>query len=212
MANKKNNCSSQETQRKLLQAAGEVFAEHGFHSATIREITRRAGASIAAVNYHFSDKGELYAAVIRRIGEEGRSIIPPDDDTDADPRTQFLAFVERLSSAMLGRPKEAWKSILLAREFAHPTDALDSLLEHVIHPINRRLSGIIARDTGLDPGDPRIGLAVSSVMAQCVYTLQHQDHIAQLHTQVDPCTSIEQYARHIAEYSYGGLAPLRVAR
>ncbi len=212
MANKKNNCSSQETQRKLLQAAGEVFAEHGFHSATIKEITRRAGASIAAVNYHFNDKGELYEAVIRRIGEEGRSIIPPEDDPDADAREQFLTFVERLCSAMLGRPKEAWKSILLAREFAHPTEALDSLLEHVMRPINRRLSTIIARDTGLSPADPRIGLAVASVIAQCVYTLQHQDHIDRLHAQIRSNTSIERYARHIAQYSYAGMAPLRAAR
>ena len=38
------------TRRRLLEAAGEVFAEHGFRAATVQEICRRADANIAAVN------------------------------------------------------------------------------------------------------------------------------------------------------------------
>ena len=54
------------TRNKLLEAAGQVFAEHGYHSATVREICMRAGANVAAVNYHFGDKLELYTEVLRR--------------------------------------------------------------------------------------------------------------------------------------------------
>lgn len=209
MDNKKQNCSSIDTQRRLLQAAGEEFAEHGFHSATIKKITERAGASIASVNYHFNDKAQLYAAVMTGIGEQAREIIPPSEDPQDDPETQFLRFVEHITRTMLGRPKESWKSVLIAREFAQPTPALDSLLCEVIAPINRRLSAIIATITERDPGDREVGLAVMSVMGQCAYTVQHRGHIGILHKQVGDDLPKELHASHIARFSLAGLACLR---
>src|SRR5258708_21412951 len=56
--------SEEKTRDKILSAAGEVFAEQGFEGATIRAITERAGVNIAAVNYHFRDKVELYTKVV----------------------------------------------------------------------------------------------------------------------------------------------------
>ena len=56
--------SEESTREKILNAAGEVFAEEGFEGATIRAITERAGVNVAAVNYHFRDKAELYTKVV----------------------------------------------------------------------------------------------------------------------------------------------------
>src|ERR1700719_65578 len=56
--------SEENTREKILSAAGEIFAEQGFEGATIRAITERAGVNVAAVNYHFRDKAELYTRVV----------------------------------------------------------------------------------------------------------------------------------------------------
>src|SRR5215468_7375657 len=52
-----------ETRQRLLEAAGDVFAQHGFRDTTIRQICDKAKANVAAVHYHFGDKEELYEAV-----------------------------------------------------------------------------------------------------------------------------------------------------
>src|SRR6185503_19926338 len=58
--------ASERTRRRLIDAAGEMFAELGFHHTTVRQICQRAGANIAAVNYHFKDKTGLYSEVVRQ--------------------------------------------------------------------------------------------------------------------------------------------------
>jgi len=55
---------SEQTRTRLLEAAREVFAAHGFQGATVREICRRAEANVAAVNYHFGSKDELLAEAL----------------------------------------------------------------------------------------------------------------------------------------------------
>jgi len=57
--------SDEVTRTRLLEAAGPIFASEGFHKAKIRGICARAGANIAAVNYHFGDKLGLYTEVLR---------------------------------------------------------------------------------------------------------------------------------------------------
>lgn len=52
-----------ETQRALLDAAREVFTEHGFASASITDIVERAGSSVGSLYHHFGGKGELFLAL-----------------------------------------------------------------------------------------------------------------------------------------------------
>ena len=52
------------TRLQLIIAAGEIFADHGFEGASIRAIAEKAGANIAAINYHFGSKKNLYKEAI----------------------------------------------------------------------------------------------------------------------------------------------------
>ena len=54
---------SEETCRRLVAAAGELFSVHGVEAVTVRDITARAGTKPNAVSYHFGGKKALVDAV-----------------------------------------------------------------------------------------------------------------------------------------------------
>ena len=55
-----------ETRTRILDAAEELFMQHGFEGASMRQLTTKAGVNLAAVNYHFGSKDALIEAVFRR--------------------------------------------------------------------------------------------------------------------------------------------------
>jgi AcrR family transcriptional regulator len=55
-----------ETRTRILDAAEELFMQHGFEGTSMRSLTAKAGANLAAVNYHFGSKNALIEAVFRR--------------------------------------------------------------------------------------------------------------------------------------------------
>ncbi len=54
------------TRQRLLEAAEELFAQHGFEKVAVRDVTDKAGANVAAVNYHFGSREQLVEKVIER--------------------------------------------------------------------------------------------------------------------------------------------------
>ena len=54
------------TKDRILDAAESLFMEHGFEATSLRSITAAAGVNLAAVNYHFGSKEELFQAVLTR--------------------------------------------------------------------------------------------------------------------------------------------------
>src|SRR6478736_2657479 len=54
------------TKERILDAAETLFMEHGFEATSLRAITTAAGVNLAAVNYHFGSKEELFQAVLTR--------------------------------------------------------------------------------------------------------------------------------------------------
>jgi AcrR family transcriptional regulator len=56
----------EDTKATILDAAEVLFAEQGYAATSLRQLTRRAGVNLAAVNYHFGGKEALAKAVLAR--------------------------------------------------------------------------------------------------------------------------------------------------
>src|SRR5580693_1866756 len=98
------------TRRQLLEAAGEVFAEVGFRNATVREICQRAGANVAAINYHFGDKETLYVEVLRYAHGKALEKYPllMDVDESAPPEKKLHGFVYSLLLRIFDKGSTSW--------------------------------------------------------------------------------------------------------
>lgn len=60
----------QRRRREILDAAAQVFAQHGFARADVAEVARRIGLTKASVYHYFETKEALFfAAVDARLGE-----------------------------------------------------------------------------------------------------------------------------------------------
>ncbi len=74
-----------DTRTCLLDAAELLFAEHGIPGASLRAITRQAGANLAAAHYHFGSKEGLVREVLaRHLGPINRERLALLDQAVAD--------------------------------------------------------------------------------------------------------------------------------
>ena len=194
-----------ETRRQLLEAAGEVFAEAGFRDATVREICRRAGANIAAVNYHFGDKETLYAEVLRYAHGRALEKYPPllDVPADAPAEKKLRAFVHSFLLRIFDKGPTAWHGKLMSREMIEPTAALDSLVEERMRPMADQLRQSWRTSSAAPANDERVRLCGMSVVSQCVFYHHCRPVVSRLFPKHPPedAASIERLADHITRFS-----------
>ncbi|MBV8779876.1 MAG: CerR family C-terminal domain-containing protein [Phycisphaerae bacterium] len=203
MQNPKSNSASCETRLKLIEAAGEVFADSGFHNATIRQICERAGANVAAVNYHFRDKAELYDAVLQYSHCAAEAAFAANQPpADAPPEERLQAFIRLTLLRILDEGRPTWHGKLMTREMTEPSAALDKLVQEAIKPRFKKLSGIVAELLGPGADQFTIEKCYNSVIAQCVF----YHHCKPLLQRLEPDLSydregIETLAQHITRFS-----------
>jgi TetR/AcrR family transcriptional regulator, regulator of cefoperazone and chloramphenicol sensitivity len=205
-----------ETRRHLLEAAGAVFAEAGFRDATVREICRRAGANVAAINYHFGDKETLYVEVLRYAHGKALEKYPPllGIPPDAAPERKLHAFVHSLLLRIFDKGPTAWHGKLMSREMIEPTGALDSLVEERIRPMASRLWQIVADILDRPLNDERVRLCSFSIVSQCVFYHHCRPVVSRMFPKEEPldATGIERLADHITKFSLAAMKHLPAAR
>jgi len=197
-----------ETRQRLLEAAGEVFAEVGFAKATVRDICRRAGANVAAVNYHFRDKEGLYVEVVRFAQQYAMTAAPPAalPMESATPEEQLRLFIRTFLFGAIGKGRLAWHGKMMAREMSEPTGMLDRIVTEVIRPRATMLEGILRRLLGPAATQWRIEACARSVVSQCIFYHLCRPVIDRLHpAQKYEPEDVEQLADHIATFSIAAL-------
>jgi TetR/AcrR family transcriptional regulator, regulator of cefoperazone and chloramphenicol sensitivity len=196
---------SLETRRRLLDAAGEVFAEKGFANATVREICQKAKANIAAVNYHFGDKEKLYAAVFVDSHPKAGDLFNPGELAGLPPEDRLKVFVRNFMKHLLDPGRPSCHGRLMAREMSEPTGVLEAFVENEVRPRVAMLQEII-RDLAGDLPPRVIAKCSMSVVGQML----HYHHARAVTKRISPIYAdldqhVEELVDQITRFSLGGI-------
>ena len=143
-----------ETRTRILDAAEELFMQHGFEATSMRVLTARAGVNLAAVNYHFGSKHALIEAVFRRrldpmniarIAELER--LEKDAGARAlSPETIIRAFIGE-SLRMIEDTKGGGRNFirLLGRTYTEPAKSIRALIGQLYAPTMARYKAAFER-------------------------------------------------------------------
>lgn len=118
---------------RILAAAAEAFAEHGFDGAGVDEIARRAGVNKAMLYYHVGDKAALYGEVVSGFISSVEAALAERVAAAATPADKLRAMQGTFLTLALQRP--AYPQIML-REIAAGG-------AHLTMPVLRRMVAVL---------------------------------------------------------------------
>jgi len=195
--------ASDRTREWLIDAAGEMFAELGFHHTTVRQICNRAGANIAAVNYHFRDKTGLYTEVVRQSMRAARlDAVRAAFDQNAPPEEILRAVIKTRLESLRGLDLGDWHFRIFAHELAKPTPAMNVVVNEAIRPLYLRMCKLIAIILKLPPDHQKTRLCAHSIIGQILFYAFAAPVISRLGPAMKMTQSqIDLIANHIAEFS-----------
>lgn len=168
----------EETRRELVESATRVFAEHGFHGASLERIAREAGYTTGAVYFHFGGKDELFLAAfesyaLARVGEVTATYQGAEGDLPQRARAvadhwmarqaddpAFMEVALEFFVRALRRPE--LREALAARQAAVRL-AAGRLVEQDLHRSGRSLP-LPAQDTATVMRELGVGMAMAKLL------------------------------------------------
>jgi AcrR family transcriptional regulator len=203
-----------ETRRRLLEAAGEVFAAKGFWEATHAEICEKAKANTASVNYHFASKENLYVEAWRFAFHRSLSTHPLDGgvapDAPAEERLhgRLLALMHRIADP------DNREFDIVHKEMANPTGLLAEAMQQLIEPMQRDMRSIIKELLGCAASDRQVCLCEMSLIGQCFGPMLRLRHARRTPDVPAPGPipfdfTVEDLADHILRFSLAGIRGIR---
>jgi len=143
-----------ETRTRILDAAEELFMQHGFEATSMRLLTAKAGVNLAAVNYHFGSKDALIEAVFRRrVDPMNAARIAELEQLEADaggrllpPETIIRAFIGP-SLRLIEDAKSGGRNFirLLGRTYTEPAKPIRALIGQLYAPAMERYKNAFER-------------------------------------------------------------------
>jgi TetR/AcrR family transcriptional regulator, regulator of cefoperazone and chloramphenicol sensitivity len=193
----------------LIKAACKLFSSNGFMQTSVAEICSEAGANIAAVNYYFSSKENLYREVWSYAYKKAEDKWPVMKEGGTDEE-RLRYFIENMINRIFDKGPAGMFPLMIGREITEPSDCLQDLIESFLMPIGQYLISIIKSILGSKADPLTIYHHKQSIIGQySFYSFSRSVREIKERLNVIPISTPEQITTHIVNYSLAGLRDTR---
>lgn len=211
MTSRKNG---ETTRQRILDVATRLFAGKGYRDTVHEEICRLARVNIAAINYHFRSKENLYIEAWRQAFRLSLAKHPLAGGVAADAsapdrfRGRIRSLLRRMSDP------ENTEFAIVHKEMANPTGLLAEVMKESLEPLRQDMRTLVRELLGAGATDTAVQLCEMSIMGQCMNPI-----VMHMHRQGTafpggpplpdtglPALSIETLAEHVVQFSLAGMA------
>ncbi|HQU33223.1 MAG: hypothetical protein B7Z68_04025 [Acidobacteria bacterium 21-70-11] len=197
-----------QTRQRLLDVAETLFAEHGFAATSVRDITSAAACNLAAVNYHFRDKQNLYLEVFRRrlAALRDRRIASISEARSGAGSLEAVlgAFAATFLEPLVDRSRGRLLMALFTREMLDPQLPAELFKSEFVEPVNQALvEALMTTTPGLTPRSARA--CALEIVGQLLQVAQREGR-----ARLDPAWEaglppLPEMVAHIVRFSAAGV-------
>jgi AcrR family transcriptional regulator len=203
---------SEQVRERLLDASEEVMAGEGFDGASVRQITSAAGCNVAAVNYHFGGKENLYIEMFRRRLREmtaKRKEVIEEIMSGRNGPVTLEELLEAFSRAFLEPLMDEEKGRrfirLMVREMNTPRLPKRMFYEEVAEP-TLRLLGSAMKEIYPQMSDKQLMPCMISVIGQLVHMIRFAETVGvEMMGEQYHFPDLSEWINHVVKFSAAGV-------
>lgn len=203
------------TPDRLLEAGHKVFAEYGLIKARTRDICALARANVAAVNYHFGSKEQLYFRVLIEHIRQVRRRYPVDAGVtpESPPEERLQAFLRGIIHQILADEAEYSQDTRLSKqiilELLQPSEHAGVLIEEILIPFHQQLLNVV-KELLPEAPDVLVLRCTTGIMCNVIMFRFDPRVLDALSSDFLPKKEqLQAVADSMAEFALGGIKQLR---
>lgn len=162
---------------RILDTAEALFAENGYYAVSVRQITTEARCNLAAVNYHFGNKKNLYLEVFRsrwipraqRLHECFLENLQEKEMDTGSLEDVLNALARAFIEGPLSDGERTRHHQLMTREIAKPIGALDIVANEIQRPFFKHLRDLLIKCLPANQNDQDLTLKMLSIFSMLLF-------------------------------------------
>ena len=214
MSLRKSTCDdtaeARETHERILDAAQKLFADKGLEATSVRDITTAANCNVAAVNYHFGGKENLYLEAFRAmlVPLRDQRVAMMDSLMARDPAPsleEYLAdFAEGFLKPLVGHSLGRRFMLFVSREMIDQKLPPGLFIDEFIKPLVVRAVASLGR-VGVPMSPEQSFDCVFSMVGQLLHAVRGRHMSEQIEASGGPPFDLERFLDHFVRFSAAGI-------